>query len=73
MLNANLTDEDREAMQVKVEKLHRKWTKDSEYLPAPAQGELAELDSAMIVAPPIGFEYRYVPIVSVKKLNELLG
>ena len=33
MLNADLTDPEREAMQAKVEKLHRDWKKDRDYLP----------------------------------------
>ncbi len=32
LLNADLSKEEREAMQVKVEKLHREWTKDRAYL-----------------------------------------
>lgn len=64
LLNADLTDKEREAMQKRVEKLHRKWTKDREYLPPPAIGELAELDPAMLVTPPKGLEIGYVPIVT---------
>ena len=64
LLNADLTDAEREAMQKRVEKLHRHWTKDREYLPPPRQGELAELDSALIVTPPEGLEVGYVPIAT---------
>jgi hypothetical protein len=64
MLNADLSDEEREAVQRRVELLHRHWTKDREYLSPPASGELAELDPAMIVAPPAGLEIGYVPIVT---------
>jgi hypothetical protein len=42
LLNADLTAAEREALQARVEKLHRAWTKDREYLPPPARGELAE-------------------------------
>lgn len=64
LLNADLTAAEREAMQVKVEKLHRAWTKDREYLPPSAVGKLAELDPAQIVTPPPGLEVGYVPIAT---------
>jgi hypothetical protein len=64
LLNADLTDSEREAMQVRVEKIHRRWTKDRDYLANPATGLLAELDPALIVAPPPGLEVGYVPIVT---------
>ena len=64
LLKADLTDAEREALQSRVEKLHRLWKKDREYLPPPAIGKLAELDPALIVTPPPGFEVGYVPIVT---------
>jgi hypothetical protein len=64
LLNADLTDQEREELQARVEKLHRTWTKDREYLPAPAFGRLAELDPAVLVTPPRGLEVGYVPIVT---------
>ncbi len=64
LLNADLTKAERERMQKRVEKLHRHWTKDREYLPAPDFGELAEIDPALIVEPPEGLEIGYVPIVT---------
>ncbi|MFM1770446.1 MAG: hypothetical protein RJA22_2975 [Verrucomicrobiota bacterium] len=64
ILNADLTDAEREAMQARVEKLHRSWTKDREYLPPPARGTLADLDPAVLVTPPAGLEAGYVPIVT---------
>ena len=70
LLNADLTDQEREAMQVKVEKLHRLWKKDREYLPPPTIGKLAELDPALIVTPPPGMEAGYVPIATRQALNE---
>lgn len=62
MLNADLSAEERERMQTLIEKLHRSWTADREYLPPPAIGSLAELDPAQLVTPPKGFEIGYVPI-----------
>lgn len=64
LLNADLTDQEREDLQAKVEKLHRLWKKDREYLPPPATGKLAELDPALIVTPPPGLEAGYVPIAT---------
>ena len=64
MLNADLTDEEREAIQMKVEKIHRHWTKEMEYLAPPSVGTLAEIDPALIVTPPDGLEIGYVPLVT---------
>lgn len=62
LLNADLTDQEREALQTRIEKLHRNWTKERDYLPPPTIGKLAELDPALIVTPPQGLEVGYVPI-----------
>jgi hypothetical protein len=64
LLNADLTVAEREALQIRAEKLHRVWKKDREYLPPPAIGKLAELDPALIVTPPPGMESGFVPIVT---------
>ena len=64
LLNADLTDKEREALQLRVEKLHRKWKKNREYLPPPAIGKLADIDPALIMTPPAGLEVGYVPIVT---------
>ncbi len=64
ILNADLTDAEREELQARVELLHRHWKKDQEYLPPPTTGELAELDPALLVTPPPGLEVGYVPIVT---------
>src|SRR5665213_1478463 len=64
LLNADLTAEEREKMQEKVEKLHRSWTKDRDYLAPPTVGNLADLDPAQLVVPPKGFEIGYVPIAT---------
>ena len=68
LLNADLTKEEREAMQLKVEKIHRAWTKEREYLAPPTVGTLAELDPALIMTPPKGFEIGYVPIATRQEL-----
>jgi hypothetical protein len=64
LLNADLTAAEREALQKRVELLHKKWTKDKEYLPLPTVGRLADLDPAVLVTPPKGLEIGYVPIVT---------
>jgi hypothetical protein len=64
LLNADLTDQERQAMQARVEKLHRNWKKDRNYLPPPAIGKLADIDPALIVTPPQGLEVGYVPIAT---------
>ncbi len=64
LLNADLTAEEREIMQARVERLHRTWTKDRDYLAPPTVGTLAELDPAQIVQPPKGLEIGYVPIAT---------
>jgi hypothetical protein len=70
LLNADLTDAEREALQKRVELLHRKWTKDKEYLPPPTIGKLADLDPALLVTPPKGLEVGYVPIVIRQAKND---
>jgi hypothetical protein len=62
LLNADLTDKERESLQARVEKLHRNWKKDRDYLAPPAIGKLAHIDPALIVTPPPGLEAGYVPI-----------
>lgn len=64
LLNADLTAAEREALQARVELLHRHWTPDRDYLAPPAAGELAALDPALLVTPPAGLEVGYVPIVT---------
>jgi len=64
LLNADLTQQEREAMQSKIEKLHRAWTKDRDYLAPPTVGKLANLDPAQLVTPPKGLEIGYVPIAT---------
>jgi hypothetical protein len=64
LLNADMTDAERESLQKRVEMLHKSWTKDRDYLPPPTVGKLAELDAAVLVTPPAGLEIGYVPIVT---------
>ena len=64
LLNSDLTDDERNELQKRVELIHRLWQKDREYLPPPRAGRLAEIDPALIVTPPRGKEVGYVPIVT---------
>jgi hypothetical protein len=64
LLNADLTDKERQSLQTRVEKLHRNWKKDREYLAPPRIGKLADVDPALIVTPPKGLEAGYVPIAT---------
>ena len=70
ILNADLSDAEREALQRRVEKLHANWKTDREYLPPPKRGELAEIDQTMLVTPPKEFDIGYVPIVTRQELAE---
>ncbi|MCC7433545.1 MAG: hypothetical protein IT363_02595 [Methanoregulaceae archaeon] len=62
--NADLSTTEREAIQKRVEKIHRSWTQNRNYLPANSVGRLASIDPALIVKPPKGLEVGYVPIVT---------
>jgi hypothetical protein len=68
--NADLTVAERESLQKRVEKLHANWTKEREYLPPPTVGTLANLDPAVLVTPPKGYEVGYVPIVTRQAAKE---
>jgi hypothetical protein len=70
LLNADMTKQEREEVQSRVEKLHRNWTKDRNYLAPPAIGKLAAIDPALIVTPPKGMEAGYVPIVTRQAASE---
>jgi hypothetical protein len=70
LLNADLTDAEREDLQKRAEMLHRNWGIDREYLPPPTVGKLADIDPALIVTPPPGLEIGYVPIATEQKARE---
>ena len=59
-----MTSAEREKLQLKVEKLHRAWPMNRDYLAPPKVGKLASLDPAQIVKPPKGYEFGYVPIAT---------
>ena len=64
VMSAHFTPEQRARLQKIVEKMHREWTPDQEYLAAPTMGKLTTLDTALFVTPPKGMEVGYVPIVT---------
>jgi len=70
LLNADLTDDERERLQTRVEELHRHWKKDGDYLSPPRVGTLADIDPALIVTPPPGLEIGYVPIATRQAAEE---
>jgi hypothetical protein len=70
MLNADLTAAEREQVQARVEKLHRAWTKDRNYLTPPDTGTLASIDPALVLTPPKGLEIGYVPIATRQELKK---
>ena len=47
-----------------IERLHRNWPIDRDYMAPPSQGTPATLDPALLVTPPKGFDVGYVPIVT---------
>ncbi len=62
--DADLSDAEKEHLQMVAEQIQRHWTMDKDYLPPPGIGTLATLDSSLIVTPPHGLEIGYVPIVT---------
>lgn len=70
LLNADLSDAEREALQRRVELLHQQWTTDRDYLPPPGVGQLADLDPGVLVTPPKGLEIGFVPIVTRQEADD---
>jgi hypothetical protein len=58
------SEEKRSRLQALVERIHRAWPIDRDYMPPPTTGELVALDPALLVTPPDGMELGYVPIVT---------
>lgn len=60
-----LSPDEREELQRRVELMHREWTLEQSFIPEPTvDAPLAMLDPALIVQPPKGYEFGYVPIVT---------
>ncbi len=62
--DADLSPAEKARLQAVVEKIHRQWTADKQYMAPPRIGTLATLDPALLVKPPKGLEVGYVPIVA---------
>lgn len=60
----NWTVKERNELQLLVEQMHQNWTIEQEYMHPLSEGELVSFDSNLIVTPPPGLEYGYVPIVT---------
>ncbi len=62
---AGLTTVQKEALQQRVELIHRRWPINVSYIAPPSNhASVASLDRALIVTPPAGMEVGYVPIVT---------
>jgi hypothetical protein len=51
-------------LQARVELLHRNWSGTREFMAPPTAGALATIDAGLLVNPPAGLEYGYVPVVT---------
>lgn len=59
----NLTSKQKNILQSFIIKLHKKWQGNLSFMPASSRGALADVDTGILVTPPKGLEYGYVPIV----------
>jgi len=59
----NWSAEKKATLQSFIEKIHRAWPMDRDYMPAPTSGKLVSIDQNLIVSPPKGMEIGFVPIV----------
>ncbi|EON77560.1 hypothetical protein ADIS_1963 [Lunatimonas lonarensis] len=66
------SNEEKKQLQAFVENIHRHWGIDQEYMAPPTTGSLVAIDPALLVTPPKGMEYGYVPIV-IRQENLLLS
>lgn len=62
------SEAERDALQALVERMHRAWPIDGEYLAPPGKGTLASFDANLFVTPPEGMEVGFVPIVVRQEL-----
>lgn len=58
------SEQEKDSLQDFVEKIHRHWRIDQEYMASPSSGKLVAIDPVLIVTPPPGMEVGYVPIVT---------
>jgi hypothetical protein len=60
----NWSDEKKQELQNFIIKIHKEWTIDKNYMAPPSTGKLVRIYDELIVTPPPGLEYGYVPIVT---------
>jgi len=70
IIQANLPDDIRSAMQKRVELIHSNWSHTDEYMAPPAVGSVATIDPKALVQPPAGLESGYVPIVTRQEKSQ---
>ena len=58
-----LTSSESSRLQAIVTAIHRAWPNGTRFMAQPRAGALTSLDPALIVRPPRGLEYGYVPYV----------
>jgi hypothetical protein len=60
-----LTVKEAEDLQAKVVALHKGWAGNTHFMPEPSiKNKLVKMDKGLLVTPPPGFEFGYVPIVA---------
>ena len=65
------SQEERDALQSIIVKMHTSWAIDGTYLPGPSAGELVSFDPHLFVLPPEGLSVGYVPIVTWQGIKSL--
>jgi len=63
----NFSKAKKEKLQSLVEKIHKEWPIDRDYMAPPSTGELVKFDPALLVHPPKGMDVGYVPIVTYQE------
>lgn len=59
-------EEKKAKLQAIVEAIHAHWPIDRDYMAPPGTGKLVRLDPGLLVTPPKGLEFGYVPIVTAQ-------
>lgn len=59
----NLSNFEKTKLQEFVVDFHKAWSKQNEFLSGPTRGKLAAFDGSLLVKPPSGMEYGFVPLV----------
>jgi hypothetical protein len=59
----NLYDVEKTKLQEFVVDLHKSWNNQNEFLTGPSRGKLAAFDRSLLVSPPSGMEFGFVPLV----------